>query len=256
MKFSDTLPLVSVLLPVYNVGHYLPDCLDSLLDSSYDNLEIIAIDDFSKDESWKILRLYKKMDKRIRTYRNVKHYDKAITLNRLLKKAKGQYIAIMDAKDIVYKNKFKKQVSFLEKNPKFSAIGTQCTFINATGKKTETSNFPLLTEAIYQRPLHGITLDFETVTINRSILPKDALYFNPTSTLLYSDIIMKLLQFGDITNLSTLLQYRRAENPHRNTTITKIPSLIKLWLKSMDSYDYRPTFRSILSSFKQPEFTS
>ena len=256
MNFSDTQPLVSVLLPVYNVGHYLPDCLDSLLDSSYDNLEIIAIDDFSKDDSWKILRLYKKMDKRIRTYRNVKHYDKAITLNRLLRKAKGQYIAIMDAKDIVYKNKFKKQVAFLEKNPKFSAIGTQCTFINAAGKKTQTSNFPLLTEAIYQRPLHGITLDLETVTINRSTLPKDALYFNPNSTLLYSDIIMKLLQFGDITNLPTLLQYRRTESPHRHTTITKIPSLIKLWLTSMDSYDYRPTFRSILSSFRQPDLST
>lgn len=252
----NTRPLLSILLPVYNTGHYLPNCLDSLIDSSYDNLEIIAIDDLSKDDSWKILKLYKKMDKRIKIYRNVKHYDKALTLNRLLRKAKGQYIAIMDAKDIVYKHKFAKQVAFLEKNPKISAVGTQCTFINAVGKKTQTSNFPLVTEVIYHRPLHGITLDFETVMINRHVLPKDALYFNPNSTLLYSDIIMKLLQFGDITNLPSLLQYRRTENPHRHTTITKIPSLIKLWLKSMDSYDYRPNFRSILSSFKLPRIST
>lgn len=252
MKFTETQPLVSVLLNVYNVGHYLAGSLDSLLESTHENLEIIAIDDLSKDDSWKILRMYKKLDNRIRTYKNVKHYGKAITLNRLLKKAKGQYVVFMDAKDMVYKNKFKKQVAFLEKNPKITAIGTQCTFINSKGKSTGKSLFPLHTRPIYERPLHGVTLDFETVMVNRQILPKDALYFNPNSSLVYSDFIMKLLQFGDITNLPSLLQYRRTENPNRQTTFTKIPSIIKLWLKSMDAYDYRPTFRSILSSFKQP----
>src|SRR5579883_1973115 len=121
-------PLVSILLPVFNIGHYLPDSLDSLLASSHENIEIIAIDDFSKDDSWKILRLYKQIDKRIRIYRNVKHYGKAITLNRLLKKAKSNFIMFMDGKDMVYKHKIKKQLTFLLENPKVAAAGTQCTF--------------------------------------------------------------------------------------------------------------------------------
>ena len=249
-------PLLSVLLPVFNIGHYLPDCLDSLLDASYQNIEIIAIDDLSRDDSWKILKLYKKYDRRMRTYRNVKHYGKATTLNRLMKKAKGNFIVFMDGKDMVYKNKFKKQLTFLQKNQKFSAVGTQCTFINNKGKTTEKSEFPQDPKAIYERPLHAVTLDFETIMVNRQILPKDIMYFNPNSSLLYSDIIMKLLQFGDITNLPTLLQYRRTENPNRQTTLTKIPSIIKLWLTSIDAYDYRPSLRSLFSPFKQPNLSS
>lgn len=256
MQTVNTKPLLSVLLPVFNIGHYLPHCLDSLISNSYENIEILAIDDFSKDDSWKALKLYKKMDKRIKIYRNVKHYGKALSLNRLLRKAKGQYLAVMDGKDVVYKNKFKKQITFLEKNQKAVAVGSQCTFINADGKKIEKSTFPLDTNLIYQRPLHGVTLDFETVMINRYALPKDALYFNPTSNLVYSDIIMKLLQFGEIHNLPTLLQYRRTENPHRKTTFTKIPSLIKLWIQSMDAYDYKPSFRSLLNAFRQPDIST
>lgn len=249
-------PLVSILLPVWNVGHYLPDCLDSLLESSYTNIELIAIDNFSKDDSWKILRLYKTLDKRIKIYRNVKNYDKAITCNRLVRKAKGQYIVFMDAKDMVYKHKFAKQVAFLEKNPKAAAVGTQCTFINSLGKKTGKSNFPTATNEIYERPLHAVSTDFETMMINRQTLPKDALYFNPNSNLLYSDIIVKLLQFGDVYNLPSFLQYRRHENPDRHMTFRKIPSLIKLWITSIDSYDYKFSFRSLFSSFKQPEVST
>lgn len=252
MKSHDTQPLVSILLSVYNVGHYLSDSLESLLDSSYTNFEIIAIDDFSRDDSWKILKIYKKLDRRIRIYRNVKHYDKALTLNRAVRKARGQFIALMDAKDLVYKSRIKKQLAFLLKHPKVTAVATQCSFINSNGRTTQKSAFPTETKYIYERPLHGVTLDFETIMINRHTLPKDALYFNPTSALLYSDIIMKLLQFGDIVNLPAFLQYRRTENPQRKTSLKRIPSIIKLWIKSMDSYEYRPSFRSLLSSFRQP----
>lgn len=252
MKSHVTSHLVSVLLPVFNSGHYLTDALDSILNSSYENIEIIAIDDFSKDDSWKVLKLYKQLDKRVKAYRNVKHYGKALTLNRLLRKAKGQYVVMMDGKDMVYKFKFQKQVKFLEENSKVTAVGTQCTFINANGKKTEASSYPLESERIYHKPLHGLSFDFETVMINRLTLPKDALYFNPQSQILYSDMIMKLFPFGEVVNLPQLLQYRRAENPQRKTSLTKIPSLVKLWVKSIDSYDYRPSLKLLLSQFRLP----
>lgn len=257
MKSAPTKPVLSILLAVHNVGHYLPECLDSVLDSSFSDFEIIAIDDFSRDDTHKILKIYKKLDNRIRVYRNVKHYGKAITLNRALRKAKGNFIALMDGKDVMYKNRLKKQLTFLQKNEKVVACGSQCTFINAAGKTTARSNFPQQTDAIYHRPLHGIALDFETVMINKTLLPKDVLYFNTSeSTVLYSDIIMKLLQFGDIINLPTFLQYRRTENPHRKTTLRKIPSLIKLWIQSMDSYDYRPNLRSFLNTFRSPDLST
>lgn len=250
-------PSVSVLLPVHNVGHYLATCLDSLLESTHEDFEVIAIDDFSRDDTWKILKIYKQLDKRIRIYRNVKHYGKAITLNRALKKAKGHLLALMDGKDMVYKNRLKKQAAYLQNNPQVVAVGTQCTFINSIGRSTGKSAFPQHTETIYHRPLHGIALDFETIMINKTVLPKDLLYFNTSeSAVLYSDITMKLLQFGNIINLPHFLQYRRTENPHRKTTFKKIPSLIKLWIQSMDTYEYRPNLRSFLNTFRSPDLST
>lgn len=250
MNSKDT--IISIILPVWNTGHYLADCLDSLLASSIKNFEIIAIDDFSRDDSWKILKIYKKFDKRIRVYRNVKHYGKAITLNRALKKAKGEYIAFMDAKDLVYKYRLQRQYKLLSKDGKVVAVGSQANFINARGKTIQKSTFPTSFDEIVKNPLHGVALDFETIMINTKNLPKDLLYFNPNNELIYSEIIMKLLQYGKIENLPSYLQYRRTENPDRTTSLKKLPELIKLFFKSMDSYDYRPSLKTLfLSPLKQ-----
>lgn len=251
-------PLVSVLLHVYNVGHYLPECLDSLLSQNYENIEIIAIDDFSRDDSWKILKMYKKYDKRIKIYRNVKHYDKAITLNRALRKAKGQFVAMMDAKDVVYKERFTKQVRFLLDNEKVVAVGTQCTLIEASGKKIGKTGFPQEYDALYHKPLHTVSINFEAVMINRLLLPKDLMKFDTSEkAMMYSDLLIKLIQYGQITNLPFSLQYRRIASDTAKTTLKDIPNLIKLWIKSMDAYDYKPSFRSFFSSaFKSPTLST
>src|SRR5260221_11232922 len=96
---KDAKPLISILLPVFNNGYFLTDCLESILHQTYKNIEIIAIDDFSKHDSFKILQIYKRLDKRLRIYRKVNHYDKAITLNRSLKRAKSHYMSFTAEND-------------------------------------------------------------------------------------------------------------------------------------------------------------
>lgn len=249
MSTLDTNPLLSIILPVFNIGHYLPPSLDSLLSQNYQNIEIIAVDDFSRDDSWKILKIYKKFDKRIKIYRNVKHYGKGVTLNRALSHAKGQCIAFMDGKDIVYKNKFAQQVKFLQQNPKAVAVGSQCTYIDSNNKRLGTSTFPQSFDAIYHKPLHTVSINFETIMINKMLLPKDLLSFNTSEKhMLYSDVLIKLLQYGQLLNLPTPLQYRRKETPTTTTSLKELVSLVRLWIKSVDTYDYRPSIRSFFSS--------
>ncbi len=254
----DHKPLVSVLISVFNVGHFLPSCLDSLLAQHHDNIEIIAIDDFSRDDSWKILKLYRKFDKRIKIYRNVKHYGKGVTLNRAVNRAKGQFLAMMDAKDIVYKERFTKQVKFLLDNEKIVAVGTQCSLINANNKKIGKTDFPQEYDALYHKPLHTVSINFESVMINRLMLPKDLLKFDTSEkAMMYSDLLIKLIQYGQIVNLPFTLQYRRTALTTTQTTLKDIPNLIKLWIKSMDAYDYKPSFRSFFSSvFKFPTLST
>src|SRR5476651_2799819 len=98
MKLKDS--VVTVILPVYNASKYLPDCLNSLAMQSYQNLQIIVIDDHSRDDSLKILRRYKKNFENFEIYPNKKRYGLAICYNRALKRARGKYIAFINPHDI------------------------------------------------------------------------------------------------------------------------------------------------------------
>lgn len=248
MSTSDK-PLISILLPVHNSSSYLSESLKSLFNQSYDNFEIIAIDDFSSDESFKILKSFKKRDKRIRIYKNVKQYGKSLTLNRAIKRSKGQFIVFMDPEDICLKDKLSRQLNFLLSNPRVVAAGTQCRYINNSGKRLGKSNFPDSAEDIYNKPFHGISMQFQTVMVNRLNLPKDIPYF-PTNghPFLYSDVLLKMLAFGELRNLPhPPLQYHRKSILKPSFTLSQIPLFIKLWITSIANYDYRPNLRHLLS---------
>ena len=92
--------LVSILLPVYNVEKFLPQCLDSLIHQTYTNLQIVLIDDGSKDCSWQIMQEYAAKDSRIEIYHQ-ENQGVAITRNHLLKKVKGEYVLFVDSDDWV-----------------------------------------------------------------------------------------------------------------------------------------------------------
>ncbi|MBI2613449.1 MAG: glycosyltransferase family 2 protein [Candidatus Levybacteria bacterium] len=252
-------PLVSILLPVHNCERFLADCLKSLVGQSYRQIEIIAIDDFSTDSSLKILKSFAKKypttgsgrGKKVRVYRNIKRYGIVITLNRLLRRAKGDYIAFMDAKDISSRQRIKKQVEFISGNPGVVAVGAQCRFINDKGRLIGKSFFPKENQFVYKSPLHGITMQFETLMVNKNLMPKDLLKFSDsTEPFIYSDLFIKLLPYGKFANLDEYLHYHR-KNPKeyfydlRNNII----SFIKLWLLSKSNYNYKPSLISLLIPF-------
>lgn len=240
-------PLVSILLPVSNSSKYLFPALKSLSSQSYKNIQIIAIDDNSKDDSFKILKNYKKTEKRLRIYKNKKKYGLAVTLNRCLKKAKGQYIAFMNQKDINSPYRIKKQVSYLIEHSKTALVGAQCIFIDKNNRVIGKSLFPENHEGIYKTLIQGLSIQFETVVINKLLLPKDLLKFKTNAyPLIYIELFMKILSFGEFANLNTYLYKHRKDLTDNNPTqkINELFSLVKLWFKSVAVYDYRPSFRS------------
>lgn len=96
-------PLISILLPVYNVEKYLPQCLDSVINQTYKNLQIVLIDDGSKDGSWAIMQEYAKRDNRIEIYHQ-ENQGVAATRNHLLEKVKGDYVLFVDSDDWIELN--------------------------------------------------------------------------------------------------------------------------------------------------------
>lgn len=242
-------PLVSILLPVHNSKQHLTDCLKSLVRQSFKQIEIIVIDDKSSDNSLKILKSFAKKYKKIRVYRNIKRYGIVTTLNRLLRRAKGDYIAFMDAADISARSRIKKQIEFILNNPGVVAVGSQCRFINDKGRLIGKSDFPKENQFIYASPLHGISMQFETVLINTTLIPKDLLCFQRSSNhFIYSDVLMKLLPYGKFVNLPGYFHYHRNDpKAYFGDLRIHLASLIKLWIKSIANYDHQLSIKSFFT---------
>ena len=254
---NNNKPLVSILLPVHNSERFLQDCLKSLVSQSYRQIEIIAIDDNSTDNSLKILKSFAKKysprhggaGKKVRVYKNIKRYGLVMTLNRLLRRSRGNYIAFMDAKDISSKQRIKKQIEFILGNTGVIAVGSQCRFINEKGDLIGKSSFPNENQFIYKSPLHGISMQFETVLINVQLIPKDLLRFQANSDhFIYSDVLMKLLPYGKFANLPQYFHYHRNDpKAYFGDLRIHLISLIKLWIKSIANYDYQLSIKSFFT---------
>lgn len=107
--------LVSVIMPVYNGEKYLDEAIQSVLAQTYKNFEFIIINDGSRDKSLDIIEKYKNQDERIVV---ISRENKGLvpSLNEGIEKAKGKYVARMDADDLCMPNRFEEQLSYMEKN--------------------------------------------------------------------------------------------------------------------------------------------
>ena len=96
-------PLVSILSPCYNVEKFLPQCLDSIINQIYSNLQIVLIDDGSKDATWHVMQDYARKDNRIEIYHQ-ENQGVSATRNHLLEKLKGDYVLFVDSDDWIEPN--------------------------------------------------------------------------------------------------------------------------------------------------------
>lgn len=95
---ENNLPLVSVIMPVYNSAKYLNEAIDSILNQTYENIELIVIDDGSSDNSVDLIKKYN--SSKIRFFQNEKNIGVSATRNKAIDLSNGKYIALMDSDDI------------------------------------------------------------------------------------------------------------------------------------------------------------
>ena len=112
-------PLVSIIVPIYNTAKYLPKCLDSILNQTYQNLEIILVDDGSTDDSGTIAKNYAKKDSRIKVIHQ-ENAGQSSARNLGLKKSTGEYISFIDSDDTIAKTFVEKLLQPYLKNPNIS----------------------------------------------------------------------------------------------------------------------------------------
>lgn len=125
--------LVSIIMPSYNTAPYIKETVQSVLDQTYINWELIIVDDCSTDNTDEVLSTIK--DERIRYFKNEKNSGAALSRNKALREAKGQWIAYLDSDDLWLPEKLEKQIDFMEKN-RYAFSYTNYEEIDVDGNKT------------------------------------------------------------------------------------------------------------------------
>jgi len=253
-NIEQATPLVSVILPVYNADKYLSAALESLINQTYTNLEIIAINDGSTDNSLSILKHFAKTDKRIKVISNPKNLKISRSLNRGISKAKGKYIARMDADDIALPKRIEKQILFLISHPEVVIVGGQCRTIDTSGKVIGRKLFPTTHDAIKNGLFTGNPIQHPSVIINRSLLPENFSWYNPVLPPAEDlDLFFRLGKFGKYANLSTfVLHYRQHmgsetfKNPLHTFSLTQ-----KVRQLAVNRYGYKPSLKSKIINLLQ-----
>ena len=113
-------PKVSLIMSVYNGEDYLSEAIESVINQSFTDWELIIINDCSTDSTGEILKKYETQDARIKVHTNETNLRLPSSLNKAMENATGDYIARMDADDVCLPNRLEKQVEFMEQNPEIA----------------------------------------------------------------------------------------------------------------------------------------
>ena len=149
------MPKVSVIMGIYDVGDTLEAAIESLIKQTFHDFEIILCDDGSRDNTFEIASKYKELyPNKIVLLKNDNNMGLNYTLNRCLAMAKGEYIARMDGDDICLKDRFEKQVSFLDNNPEFAIVSSAMIHFDENGdfRVTKKNEYPSRIDFVKSNP--------------------------------------------------------------------------------------------------------
>lgn len=163
--------LVSVIIPTYNRASLLPKAIESVLKQTYKNIELIVVDDGSKDETFKIITRYP-----IKYTRLPKNFGPSFARNRGLLKARGNLIAFLDSDDIFLPKKIEKQLAFLAKNPQFKIVQTEEIWFKGN-RRLNPKKYHAKAEGFFlDRAVKLCVVSISTVMLKREVFDKVGLF--------------------------------------------------------------------------------
>ncbi|WP_369765626.1 glycosyltransferase family 2 protein [Flavobacterium sp. WC2429] len=199
---------ISVIMPIYNCELYIKGAIDSILDQTYNNFELLIIDDASTDKTIELVKGY--FDVRINLIEKPINTGLTNSLNHGLKIAKGKYIARMDGDDISHPERFAKQVSFLEGNKEIILCGSWFAIVGSD----RIIKLPEYHDEIKLAFLKGNCIAHPSVMMRKKALDKFSIVYDVSKEPAEDyDLWVRLMLNGRLHNLQeVLLDYRIHNN--------------------------------------------
>ena len=213
------MPLVSVIMPVYNGEQFLAEAIESILTQTFADLEFIIVDDGSEDGSVPIIQDCAKRDRRIRFLQHKANMGIGAACNTGVAAASGEYITRMDCDDISLPTRLEKQTRFLQTNPDIGAVGTCGWMVHQDLTKYYHRNQPSHHALIVLAMFHDYAFINASVMIRREFLQAVGGYEPSRRRAADSELQFRLICQTKIkfTNLKEdLYLYRRVASQQRN----------------------------------------
>ncbi len=221
----DGPPLVSVVMSVFDGEAHLAESVESILEQTERDLELIVVDDGSSDDSGEILKRLSRRDPRLRPLRSEVNLGQATALNSGLEAAGGRYIARMDADDVAEPERLATQVAWLERNPDVGLLGSAVRLVAEGNRPEVVRERPETDLEIRWTSLLDNPFMHPTVMIRRDVLERHALRYDQSlRTTQDYDLWTRLLTVTQAANLpEPLVRYRRPAakpSPRREDQLT------------------------------------
>lgn len=238
-EFVKTTPLVSVIMPCYNMAPFIADTISSVQAQTYPYWELIIVDDLSTDNTAKCIQALSANDPRIQLIIKPQHSGIADSRNQCLQKAQGSYIAFLDADDLWHPEKLERQLQFMQEHHiGFSYSSYDC--IDEDGKplgKTITA----VANLDYNSYLHNTVIGCSTVMLDTALVGKVTVPDFRTSedTATWLLLLKKGIIAHAITTPLTSYRIRR-----KSASANKLKASIDLW-KVYRQQEKLPLFKAM-----------
>ena len=244
-------PLVSVVMPAFNVEKYIGEAVESILNQTFKDFELIIIDDASTDNTLSIAENYAKKDTRIIIVKNSKNLQIAVSLNKGINLAKSGIIARMDPDDISYPDRLRIQYEYIKRHPKIAVVGANMMIMNREGTVISKREYPTKSSELKKVMFRYSPFAHPVVMFRRQVFQEFGGYdvnMVPCEDINLWFQIGSKYEFASIPKL--LLQYRLifVSNSHKKLKSLELLGL-RIKLKAITEYGYKLSLYDIFYNF-------
>ena len=242
---EENKPLVSVIMNCHNGQNFLSDAIQSVINQTYKNWELIFWDNFSTDESTKILNQFK--DKRIKYFKSKKFTSLYEARNLAIQNVKGEFISFLDTDDMWHKDRLEKHMNFFSKNKDYEIVYSNY-YIYDESKKKKFIKFKkaLPSGIIFKELLRNYTIGIVTICLRRSIFKESS--FNDNFDIIGDfDLFVKLSENKKIKYMHDMLAvYRLHKSNLSKKKVDQYANELQTWVKvNQDRKKYKGNLKYI-----------
>jgi len=257
---SEAIPVISVVMAVYNGEKYLAEAIESVLAQTYQDFEFIIVDDSSTDSTASIIHQIMRTDRRVKTIKNEENVGLGVSLRIGIQKALGIYIARMDADDISQSDRLENQLKFLDSHPEIMVLGGDHIFIDSNGKLTGTLTYPKNPEVVRWNMLlgSGMIVSNGAAMFRRQFFDRVGQYSDLRAA---QDFELWTRMVGldplPIANLDSVIYYYR----QHGTTTTKSQNTlqehnaVEIRLRKIEEFLGKPVPAEVVLAYRYPSYT-